>query len=243
MIPSHLQGRTLEQLRSTQETIRCFSVVPTGDGYTSITVWEDSPEGKPCVGGFDYHRSEYIVERYPLGPHGEYPEGYPTEDEKRAKTPKYCFRCGNFEFSEERRSQSSWGKGRTWENQMTGERADNLNAFGPGAMWYLTWYEIRDKDTNTHLGYSHPGFEKTFDHPALCVRTPGGEWVIDSRASNCGNPSDNDHKCWPRHGEAPLVTVDKSFGITCGTGGGSIVAGSGEHQYHGFLRDGFLIKC
>jgi hypothetical protein len=41
------------------------------------------------------------------------------------------------------------------------------------------------------------------------------------------------HKCWIRHGKAPLITVDKN-GVTCGAGTGSIAAG----DYHGFLRNG-----
>jgi hypothetical protein len=70
----------------------------------------------------------------------------------------------------------------------------------------------------------------------LLVVCPGGsEWEIDSRASNCTMPDERTHRCWVRHGEAPMLTVDKS-GKTCAAGAGSIVAGT----YHGFLQNGEL---
>jgi hypothetical protein len=74
------------------------------------------------------------------------------------------------------------------------------------------------------------------DGKILHVKTPGGPWNIDSRASNCTLPDDNEHRCWVRHGDAPRVTVDKA-GLTCGAGAGSILAG----DYHGFLQNGFLV--
>jgi hypothetical protein len=73
----------------------------------------------------------------------------------------------------------------------------------------------------------------------ICV-TPGGIWLLDSRASNCTLPTDEEHKCWCRHGDPrqAQLTVDKSC-KTCAAGGGSIQAGS----YHGFLRDGVLVTA
>lgn len=71
---------------------------------------------------------------------------------------------------------------------------------------------------------------------ALWVQTPGGSWCIDSRASNCGSPYDYEHRCWVRHGDVPVITVDK-IGRTCSAGAGSILCG----KYHGFLRNGRLV--
>lgn len=79
-----------------------------------------------------------------------------------------------------------------------------------------------------------PSFTFT-NGPHLIVTTPGGAWNIDSRASNCGLPFDYEHRCWVRHGDPPLITVDKA-GKTCSAGAGSIQCGS----YHGFLRNGEL---
>jgi hypothetical protein len=124
----------------------------------------------------------------------------------------------------------------------TGEVAPFLNnpphPIPVGAMWWCTWL--------TRLGYKRS--EEYPDEAAkpsryfpdakgriLAVMTPGGTWIIDSRASNCTKPTDNKHRCWVRHGEPPNVTVDKN-GETCEAGAGSIIAGS----YHGFLRSGEL---
>jgi len=227
MIPAHLQNRSIDQLRSTQETIRCFLVELTGEGYESVITTE---KGK-CVGGFDYHRSERIIHRFTLGENGTYPGDWIGRELTSVLALPYCSRCGNHTFSPEAIKGSSGSKGRVWVNADTGERGDNLNDFGPGAMWFLTWY--MNEDTGRY------SYTNSTTEPPLCVRTPGGDWVIDSHASNCTMPDDWNHRCWPRRGTAPTITVDKNFGNTCGAGGGSIVSGN----YHGFLRDGYLIKC
>lgn len=92
-----------------------------------------------------------------------------------------------------------------------------------GAMWFAPWMSDVFKGP---------------DGNALYVMTPGGEWLIDGRASNCTMPDDWTHRCWCRHGEAPNITVDKN-GHTCAAGAGSIIAGS----YHGFLQNGYLTCC
>lgn len=92
-----------------------------------------------------------------------------------------------------------------------------------GAMWNCDWL---------------PESWQGGDGRSICVRTPGGDWNIDSRASNCGLPQDSVHRCWIRHGEPPDLTVDKN-GVTCAAGAGSILAGS----YHGFLRGGYLVTA
>jgi len=97
-----------------------------------------------------------------------------------------------------------------------------------GAMWWRNIPTIPDPP--------EPGARQFFAGEHLVVMTPGGVWNIDSRASNCGLPQDTVHRCWPRRGRPPKVTVDKSFGPTCEAGAGSIQVGA----YHGFLRDGAL---
>lgn len=110
-----------------------------------------------------------------------------------------------------------------------------LNDFGPGAMWFAPWLDNIYKPQLKHV---------------LVVKTPGGDWIIDSQASNCTKPQkkvgedgwtarrQEDHHCWILHGEPPNVTVDKD-GNTCEAGGGSIVCGG----FHGFLRNGFLVNA
>jgi len=75
---------------------------------------------------------------------------------------------------------------------------------------------------------------KGFDGRSLKVKCPNGiEWAIDGPANNCTKPDDSEHRCWIRHGEPPVITVDKN-GNTCAAGAGSIQAG----DYHGFLQNG-----
>lgn len=88
------------------------------------------------------------------------------------------------------------------------------------------------------------------DGRSIVVICPDGHsWTVDGVASNCtihtGEsrrilPYDPDpssppeaHRCWIRHGEPPVLTVDKA-GHTCQAGGGSIQTPG----YHGFLRNG-----
>lgn len=109
-------------------------------------------------------------------------------------------------------------------------RVDNgqeitLNEAPVGAIWRATWFE------------DDPQFCGTDGKSYVC-KTPGGNWCIDTQASNCTKPNDKVHKCWCRHGEAPNFTVDK-VGNTCAAGAGSIQIGN----YHGFLRNGYLINA
>lgn len=99
-----------------------------------------------------------------------------------------------------------------------------------GACWNASWYATREVD----------GFHIGEDGRCLVVKTPGGEWVIDSRANNCTLPEDNTHRCWVRHGrpEDGTLHVDKN-GLTCAAGAGYIIVGN----YHGFLHNGFLTNC
>jgi hypothetical protein len=75
---------------------------------------------------------------------------------------------------------------------------------------------------------------KGLDDRSLFVILPNRkEWAIDERATNCTLPKDNNHRCWIRTGEPPVITAGKK-GPTCAAGAGSIRAG----DYHGFLEDG-----
>jgi hypothetical protein len=94
-----------------------------------------------------------------------------------------------------------------------------------GAIWRAHWYEEVKGMSGT-------------DGKCYVCKTPGGDWVIDGRASNCTKPDDSEHKCWCRHGEAPNFTVNKA-GNTCAAGAGSILIG----DYHGFLTNGELTNC
>ena len=92
----------------------------------------------------------------------------------------------------------------------------------PGTMYWSSW----------HTGCSWDNCDGQHLHVVL---PNGHHWDVDGRASNCTLPQDRTHRCWIRHGEPPLITVDKS-GHTCNAGAGSILSG----DYHGFLRGGEL---
>lgn len=111
-----------------------------------------------------------------------------------------------------------------------------------GAIFHSWWY------SGTKMWVGDDGMSYS------CCLPNGNVWHIDGIANNCTKKEefkdrDSDtpcHKCWCRHGEAPVFTVDKNpceNGSTCDAGAGSIMSGSGETQWHGFLREGKLITC
>lgn len=116
-----------------------------------------------------------------------------------------------------------------WVDAVTGE------VLGEGVPFSWVWQA-------DHVGFmwlrdnEHPMSHAPHGGPNLYVVLPGGiTWNVDSRATNCGRPEDDEHHCWVRHGDPPNVSVDKDGG-TCEAGGGSIAAG----DYHGFLTNGEL---
>lgn len=174
-----------------------------------------------CPVNGSYHTAKAFVEEEPAERDAR---GYinngtrPAPDHDDQRWPRQCA-CG-YAFLE----NDEWQRfveelyRRTDTNEET-----TLASAGPGAMWHAWWFD----DTFVPQGKHN-----------LVVRTPGGEWCIDSQASNCTMPDDRKqerHHCWIRHGEPPLITVDKN-GTTCGAGAGSIQCNS----YHGFLRNGYL---
>ena len=145
-----------------------------------------------------------------------------------SRWPTHCS-CG-YEFTEEDRWQE-WTE-RIWRRTDTGEERlmrdkehPEIPSIEPGATWNAAWMPDDWK----------------VDGVYLIVKCPDGHiWAVDSRASNCGLPDDNVHKCWVRHGDPRdcHVTVDKD-GDTCSAGAGSILT----PNWHGFLRDGQLVEC
>jgi hypothetical protein len=147
----------------------------------------------------------------------------PTEPPKSdLRWPKAC-KCG-YEFLDEDEWQLLFIPLYRRLDRVNG--LFTLDQAPAGAMWYDL------QDDGTYKQFKGP------DGRRLNVMTPGGDWCIDWRASNCTMPYDNEHQCWCRHGVPPEVTVDK-IGHTCAAGAGSIVRGS----YHGFLRNGYLEGC
>ncbi|HVT25960.1 MAG TPA: hypothetical protein VHD95_15140, partial [Rhizomicrobium sp.] len=145
-----------------------------------------------------------------------------------ARWPKACEKC--------HRSFEDQDTFQVFQDQLY-RRLDSgelvAKRFAPaGALWFLDGQERR------YYEGIFPGGGP--DGQFLMARTPGGDWCIDSRASNCTMKTDKVHRCWVRHGDPKTgkVTVDKN-GNTCQAGGGSIISGG----YHGFLRNGEFVPA
>lgn len=98
------------------------------------------------------------------------------------------------------------------------------------------WYELQASD--------HGCPWSNCDGRHLMVMLPDKprphRWSPDWRASNCGSPSDREHRCWVRHGDpakGEALHVDKA-GRTCNAGAGSI----GFQGWHGFVDRGFVTE-
>lgn len=120
----------------------------------------------------------------------------------------------------------------------TGEQMLWRNA-PAGAMRDAVWLQYDGLPLYGEEDTGNPrGWWRGPDNRVLQVKTPGGDWIIDSRASNCDLPKDNAHRCWCRTGTPPDITVDKN-GVTCGAGAGSIQC----RDYHGHLVKGYLVDA
>lgn len=202
----------------------CFFLEPTGRLSVSLRRYR-SPKGHDelvCpVSRGGYHNASRFFQEEPeeRDDKGAVVNGLqPVLPRDDPRWPRVC-PCG-YEFQEE----DEWQRftSRVYRRTDTGEEM-TLEKAPPGAMWYADWFDDVFVPQGKHV---------------LVVKTPGGEWVVDSQASNCGLPEDRQqkqHHCWIRHGDPPLVTADKD-GKTCSAGAGSIQCG----DYHGFLRHGFL---
>lgn len=185
-------------------------------------------EGFTCEGGYHSALTYTGLEPADYGPDGYLQTRPMVEDD--ARWPHTCAQLCGYKFTDD----DNW---QMWQEQVyrrtdTGELrvlhkgapAPDAPAAEPGATWDAWWL---------------PDVYRGDDGICLMVRCPDGhDWMVDSRASNCGLPNDNEHHCWVRHGDPRecRVTVDKN-GRTCNAGAGSI----GTPNWHGFLRAGQLV--
>ncbi len=198
--------------------IQCFFLEPTGQVSVSLRRYA---HGNDCPLPQGYHNAKAFIENEP---EEKDERGYVRNGLKSVlshddpRWPTQC-ECG-YVFQE----SDEWQRftDSLYRRSDTGEET-TLSKSPAGAMWYAWWFD----DFCTPQGIHN-----------LVVKTPGGEWMVDSQSSNCTMPDDRKkerHHCWIRHGEPPNITVDK-VGQTCGAGAGSIQC----NQYHGFLRNGYL---
>lgn len=188
--------------------IECFLLEPTGEALEALRRYAGVPDGRRLCEPFGYHNASAVLGRiaYPLSEHSG--AGMHANDHSDVRWPKSCH-CG-YLFSDKDAWQ--YNIDRLYSRSDTGELV-TLDDAPAGAMWFAPWYE-------SHI--------KGPDGRCLVVKTPGGEWIVDSIASNSKTP-------WTRSGVPPRVTAAPSIGIGVGPNGG--------YKYHGWLRDGRLVEC
>jgi hypothetical protein len=220
--------------------------------YRSNSVY--TPEGERierpgCPLPQGYHdNSVLIVDAQPHTGHGiaspeqlEHMGVYDAPSNDDPRWPLHC-ECG-YEFGDDDKRQVF--RGRLYSGALDG-KLYTLSDAPIGAMWDASWHRSD--------GHGEPWTGP--DGISLVVKTPGGDWTVDSEASNCTRtqwgPKEIDgvthekvwlgrtHYCWIRHGDPRTgnVHVDKN-GDTCAAGAGSILSGN----YHGFLHNGELVQC
>jgi hypothetical protein len=214
----------------------CFLIEETETVHRYISIGENTyrTTGQKCTDGSTYHNAGNYLLDGKLAITGEdslrgdvLNPFIPSDEEMHQGAFTHCH-CG-FAFTD--KSYSSAYAGRNWKrSDGTGPEHVNQGDFGIGAMYRAYWYKRED---GTYSHYWDNQYEAD-----LIVITPGGDWNIDSRASNCTLHSDRTHRCWVRVGVPPLISVGKG-GVSCAAGAGSIRAGH-WHGYLGRKTPGFL---
>ncbi|MCC7229784.1 MAG: hypothetical protein IT203_05270 [Fimbriimonadaceae bacterium] len=189
--------------------IQCFLVEETGNSAIFLRRYAS---GSVCSGKMGFHNASVQIDQQPTKFDSE---GYletvtpPPKDDPR--WPTRC-ECG-YEFT----AQDEW---QCYQDELFISKNPEINNWSgtcrqmpPGAMAYISRYQT--------WPFYYPGD----DGKVLMVMTPGGEWVIDSRANN----GPKDARGWTRSGTPPLVTANPSILI--------------GDRYHGWLRNGWLEEC
>ena len=193
--------------------IDCFFLEPVNEVEESLRRFVFSTaEGKPlCTRQPNtYHNAEVVLGTLPWNrPEGG--SGGDNFDHEDPRWPKAC-ECG-YVFQPDDHWQHNLT--RLYVRRDTGAKMTISDA-PPGAMWYANW-----------LGNIEEYRERSPDGGILILKTPGGDWNIDSKSSN--GPG------WTRTGTPPKVTANPSIGIGRKP--------DGSWDYHGWLRDGQLIEC
>ena len=205
--------------------IKCFNVIPNHRQFVYLRRFTYSDENNKCInnGNFGHDAMIKIEDRDIVYTKKGYIDSINYKEFGRLNEyPKLC-NCG-YEFKENDIWQIHTQQQYIREDKLNDE-IYSIRNLPIGAIYEAYWL-------NNVIGYFG------LDGKSLHVITAGGEWNIDSQASNCTKPNDNIHKCWCRHGISPNLTVNK-IGNTCNAGGGSIIIGN----YHGFLINGELTNC
>lgn len=209
----------------------CFLLEPTEEVARSLRRYTSAVGEWTCETG--WHQASTPIDRVPVewkidedGSRTYYGNGDVAEFEGDSRWPTECAKGCGYQFAADDERQVFTTLLYRVAAVVPGAALEvgaetSLRDAPPGAMWWAEWL---------------PEWYRGFDGRSLCVRCPGGgDWLVDSEATNCTMKGDREHRCWIRHGEPPFVTVDKN-GKTCAAGAGSIMV----NDYHGFLRQGVL---
>jgi hypothetical protein len=211
------------------ERIKCFLLTPTKHYRRKLVRSAHREEGHR----YGRHRAEQVIDSVEAHMAPSSGEIQPDEDPgpfgigaADPRWPTTCAECG-YHFGPQDRLFMSYDL--LWSRSDGGPET-TLHDAPPGAMWYADWMTEGLPNDPADQRWRGP------DGRCLMVMVPPHhEWCVDGRCSNCTRPDDRVHKCWVRHGEPPLITVDKE-GNTCAAGAGSVITSS----WHGFLRNGYL---
>lgn len=191
--------------------IECFLLQESEMVRRSVRRFTWSGKANCPVGRVGYHNTSIVVGEL-LSPRTEECEKAVPNDlipHDHPCWPKTCKACG-YEFKEP--DQWQINDHRIWMNRDLGIQTV-LSEAPPGAMWLADWMN----------GFGSRFWKERGGGPHLMVKTPAGDWDVDSVSSN--------GEGWERVGEPPLVTVHPSIGI-------------GEpFRYHGFLLYGKLVDA
>lgn len=205
------------------DRVKCFVV--TANRTLKVRLRRFSVDDGECPSqeNYGYHQAQVDWGTYDLQPGQDTPPISTRETLVPHEDPRWPTKCScGVEFKDADNKQTRFDvvyaddKGNTWT------RRD----LPPGALYRAT--ELEDNKS----------FCGTDNQSWVAVLPDGVHWNIDGTCGNCTKPSDEEHKCWCRHGEAPNFTVNK-VGNTCSAGGGSIQT----KGYHGFLTEGYLVRC
>jgi hypothetical protein len=200
--------------------VKCFWLESLGMSRLHLRRYRSSDKDK-CIGTGWYHNANGVTigdfkdilseEGYIKG-HADEPN-IPHDD---PRWPTKCDAC-SYEFTEEDQWQVFGDS--LYRRSDTGEIYTRNDA-PVGAMFDAWW-----------MGRKGP------DGRSLIIKLPGDhDWTVDGNCSNC-NMKEKHHYCWPRRGEVPNITVDKSFGNTCTVGRGSVI----YDGWRGTVRNGYLV--
>lgn len=183
-----------------ERLIECFLLEPSGLVRQQLRRFSKDAEDK-CPGKYGYHNTyvPFMVTASQLTEHGTV-ASFPTDltpPKEDSRWPLTCVECGSYSF----KPTDHWQVFQTLLYRRQGVEGDLTTSDAPaGAIWDCPWFPTKGPDGR-----------------CICVKTPGGEWMVDLPASD-GTP-------WERTGTLPRISVTPSIRFP---------------RYHAFLTDGVL---